>query len=75
MINVFDFETFAKEKIEKSAYDYYVGGAGDELTLNENIQAFQRIREYWRAESTIANVAYFRPFSRTSQERWTLGGH
>ncbi|MDA2920940.1 alpha-hydroxy-acid oxidizing protein [Desulfobacterota bacterium AH_259_B03_O07] len=55
MINVFDFEIFARDKIEKSAYDYYAGGAGDELTLNENIQAFQRIKLKPRVLRNVSN--------------------
>jgi 4-hydroxymandelate oxidase len=42
-INVFDFEAIARERMTASAYDYYAGGADDEVTLAENVDAFRRI--------------------------------
>jgi 4-hydroxymandelate oxidase len=39
-----DFEELAKEKLEPGAYAYYAGGAGDEITLRENVDAFARRR-------------------------------
>ena len=35
-INVADFEAIAREKMTASAYDYYAGGAEDEVTLAAN---------------------------------------
>ena len=32
-VNVLDFEAIAREKMTPSAYDYYAGGAEDEITL------------------------------------------
>ena len=43
-INVFDYEQVAQAHMEAGAWDYYIGGAGDELTLHENRAAFERIR-------------------------------
>lgn len=42
--NVFDYERVAQTRMETGPWDYYTGGAGDELTLQENRAAFERIR-------------------------------
>ncbi len=42
-INVFDYEPLAQARMEPGAWDYYTGGAGDELTVGENRAAFERI--------------------------------
>ena len=42
-VNVSEFEALARERMTASAYDYYAGGAEDELTLRANREAFQRI--------------------------------
>jgi 4-hydroxymandelate oxidase len=42
-INISDFESLAKEKLSQMAYDYYSGGAHDEITLKENCEAYKRI--------------------------------
>lgn len=38
-----DYEALARERLERSAYDYYAGGAGDERTLAANRAAFDCI--------------------------------
>jgi 4-hydroxymandelate oxidase len=43
-VNVLEFEALARARMEPSAYDYFAGGAGDELTLAENRAAFNRVR-------------------------------
>ncbi|HXT71856.1 MAG TPA: alpha-hydroxy acid oxidase [Vicinamibacterales bacterium] len=42
-VNVFDFEAIARERMTPSSFDYYAGGAEDEVTLSENRDAFRRI--------------------------------
>jgi 4-hydroxymandelate oxidase len=42
-VNVADFEAIARESMTASAYDYYAGGAEDEVTLRANRESFQRI--------------------------------
>ncbi|CAK9324767.1 unnamed protein product [Citrullus colocynthis] len=42
-VNVNDFEELARFALPKMYYDFYAGGAEDECTLRENIQAFYRI--------------------------------
>jgi len=43
-ITVADFEALARERVEPGAWDYYAGGAGDELTLRDNRDAWNRLR-------------------------------
>ncbi|HEX4965985.1 MAG TPA: alpha-hydroxy acid oxidase [Thermoanaerobaculia bacterium] len=47
-VNVFDLEKIALEKLSREAYDYYAGGAHDEVTLRENRAAFERISLAYR---------------------------
>ena len=39
-----DFEELARARLEPGAYDYYAGGAWDEVTLRDNVDAFGRYR-------------------------------
>jgi isopentenyl diphosphate isomerase/L-lactate dehydrogenase-like FMN-dependent dehydrogenase len=41
---VADFERLAEERLEPGAFGYYAGGAGDELALTGNIEAWRRLR-------------------------------
>jgi isopentenyl diphosphate isomerase/L-lactate dehydrogenase-like FMN-dependent dehydrogenase len=43
-LNVWDYEQLAAERLEAGAHGYYAGGAGDELTLCDNVEAFRRRR-------------------------------
>jgi isopentenyl diphosphate isomerase/L-lactate dehydrogenase-like FMN-dependent dehydrogenase len=43
-INVADFERLAAEKLEAGALGYFAGGAGDEVTLRDNVEAWRRWR-------------------------------
>ena len=43
-ITVADFEPIARERIDPGAWDYYAGGAGDERTLRDNVEAWSRLR-------------------------------
>ncbi|OMO66085.1 FMN-dependent dehydrogenase [Corchorus olitorius] len=42
-VNVNEFEELARQALPKMYYDYYRGGAEDQHTLKENVEAFQRI--------------------------------
>jgi 4-hydroxymandelate oxidase len=42
-INVAEYESRARERMEPSAFDYYAGGAEDERTLEANRRAFDRV--------------------------------
>jgi 4-hydroxymandelate oxidase len=43
IINLNDIERKAAEQISHNAYEYYVGGGADEITIAENKRAFQEI--------------------------------
>jgi isopentenyl diphosphate isomerase/L-lactate dehydrogenase-like FMN-dependent dehydrogenase len=40
--NVRDYERLAEQVLEPGAFGYFAGGAGDELTLRENVAAYAR---------------------------------
>jgi isopentenyl diphosphate isomerase/L-lactate dehydrogenase-like FMN-dependent dehydrogenase len=40
-VNIWDYERLAEEKLDANAAAYYFGGAGDELTLRDNVAAFE----------------------------------
>ena len=41
-MNVSEYERLAEERLDPATFGYYVGGAGDEWTLRENVAAFNR---------------------------------
>ncbi|HMI31701.1 MAG TPA: alpha-hydroxy acid oxidase, partial [Candidatus Limnocylindrales bacterium] len=41
--NILDFEAIARGRLERAHYDYYAGGAEDELTLGANRGAFAEV--------------------------------
>jgi 4-hydroxymandelate oxidase len=43
-VNLFDLERQAAEVLPPTTWDYYAGGAEDELTVAENVAAFRRIK-------------------------------
>lgn len=43
-VEILDYEAIAREKLDKMAFDYYVSGANDQITLRENRSAFERIQ-------------------------------
>jgi 4-hydroxymandelate oxidase len=43
LLTIDDYEALARERMERSAYDYYAGAAGDERTLAANRVAFDEI--------------------------------
>jgi 4-hydroxymandelate oxidase len=42
LLNCADFERHAEERLDPGAWGYYAGGAGDEVTLRDNVAAFER---------------------------------
>jgi 4-hydroxymandelate oxidase len=42
LANVWDYEAAAAERLEPGAYGYFAGGAGDETTLRDNVEAYRR---------------------------------
>lgn len=43
-VRVADFQALASARLPKATYEYITGGSADEITLRENVAAFQRIR-------------------------------
>ncbi|MBH8571512.1 alpha-hydroxy-acid oxidizing protein [Nostocaceae cyanobacterium CENA369] len=43
-INLFEYERLAKQHLSQMAFDYYSSGAWDEITLQDNWAAFERIK-------------------------------
>jgi isopentenyl diphosphate isomerase/L-lactate dehydrogenase-like FMN-dependent dehydrogenase len=41
-LNVWDYERLAEERLDANAHAYFAGGAGDEVTLRENVAALER---------------------------------
>ncbi|WP_103353050.1 alpha-hydroxy acid oxidase [Amycolatopsis sp. CA-128772] len=44
MRTIAEFEAAARERLDPAHYDYFAGGAQDEITLRENETAYQRLR-------------------------------
>jgi 4-hydroxymandelate oxidase len=42
-VTIADYEALARERLEPAAWDYYAGGAGDEVTLRANRAAYERL--------------------------------
>jgi isopentenyl diphosphate isomerase/L-lactate dehydrogenase-like FMN-dependent dehydrogenase len=55
LINVFDFERAAAEKLEPGVLGYFAGGAGDEQTLRENAAAWRGWRLRPRALAGVGD--------------------
>jgi 4-hydroxymandelate oxidase len=41
-VNIWEYERLAEEKLDANALAYFAGGAGDEVTMRENLAAFER---------------------------------
>ena len=48
LINLYDYECAAREKLPKEVYDYFAGGANDEITVLENHTAYDQIKLQYR---------------------------
>ncbi|MBE8521585.1 alpha-hydroxy-acid oxidizing protein [Amycolatopsis sp. H6(2020)] len=44
MRTIAEYEATARERLEPAHYDYFAGGAQDEITLRENEEAYKRLR-------------------------------
>lgn len=54
-IHLSEFEEHAAESLPRMVYDYYAGGAHDEITLRENRQAFHRLTLRYRVLRDVSN--------------------
>jgi 4-hydroxymandelate oxidase len=48
ILNIFELEELAREKLPTVAYDYYRSGAWDEVTLKANREAFEKIKIHYK---------------------------
>ena len=75
-LTVDEYEQLARERMDRAAYDYYAGAAGDEQTLADNRKAFDRLKLRPRVprpasirtdpRSTKPGLAALRPVQRRS---------
>ncbi|KAJ6799202.1 peroxisomal (S)-2-hydroxy-acid oxidase GLO4-like [Iris pallida] len=56
LVNVNQFQELAKQTLPKMYYDFIKGGAEDEFSLRENIEAFQRIMIHPRILVDVRNI-------------------
>ncbi|HEV2821072.1 MAG TPA: alpha-hydroxy acid oxidase [Solirubrobacteraceae bacterium] len=56
-VNVADYEALAAERLEPGVLGYYAGGAGDERTLRDNVDAFTRRRLRPRVLVDVSDVS------------------
>ncbi len=56
-ITVADLEPLARARMHPAAWDYYAGGAGDELTLADNRDAWNRLRLRPRVLVDVAAIS------------------
>lgn len=56
LINVADFERVAAERLEAGVLGYFAGGAGDEVTLGDNVAAWRRWRLRPRMLAGVSEV-------------------
>jgi isopentenyl diphosphate isomerase/L-lactate dehydrogenase-like FMN-dependent dehydrogenase len=78
LLNLEDYHQYVKEKLPKMFYDFYSTDSDDQLTLNDNIQSFRRIKirpkvlvdvssDFTsRCSTTILNSTYHRSNSISS---------
>ena len=55
-INLHDYESLARERLPQMVYDYYAGGANDELTVAENVRAWDRLPLHPRVLVNVSSV-------------------
>jgi 4-hydroxymandelate oxidase len=55
-VNVEELESIARQRLEKPVYDYYAGGAEDEVTLRANREAFRRLSLRYRVLVDVSSV-------------------
>jgi isopentenyl diphosphate isomerase/L-lactate dehydrogenase-like FMN-dependent dehydrogenase len=48
LLNIADYARAARAKLPKDVFDYYEGGALDEITLGENSAGWEKLKLYYR---------------------------
>jgi 4-hydroxymandelate oxidase len=54
LINLKDYELAARERLEPAVWDYYAGGAEDEVSLRANLDAWER---WWLRPRVLVDVS------------------
>jgi isopentenyl diphosphate isomerase/L-lactate dehydrogenase-like FMN-dependent dehydrogenase len=57
LLNVAEYERLAAERLDPGAYGYFAGGAGDEVTLRANVDAFGKLRLRPRVLADVSGVS------------------
>jgi 4-hydroxymandelate oxidase len=55
-INLLEYEARAQARLEPGAFDYYVSGADDEVTLRDNRAAYERLRLGYRVLVDVSRI-------------------
>lgn len=55
-VNLNDLEALARDRLPQMAYDYFAGGANDELTMDENRRAWEAVRLRPRVLVDVSHV-------------------
>jgi len=53
LLNVADYALAARNNLPKDVFDYYRGGALDEITLRENVASWDRVKLYYRVLAEV----------------------
>jgi len=56
IVNLADFEPIARERMAAPAYGYVAGGAWDEVTLRESVEAWRRFRFIPRVLADVSDI-------------------
>ena len=56
IVTLTDFEPFARERMDPAGFDYVAGGAWDEVTLRESVEAWRRRRFIPRVLTDVRSV-------------------
>jgi isopentenyl diphosphate isomerase/L-lactate dehydrogenase-like FMN-dependent dehydrogenase len=56
-VNIWDYERLAEEQLDANAAAYFFGGAGDEVTLRDNVAAFERRKLRPRVLVDVSSVS------------------
>lgn len=55
LLNVADYARAAREKLPRDCFDYYEGGALDEITLRENVAGWERLKLYYHVLAGVGD--------------------
>lgn len=56
LLNISDYGRAAQSILKHDVFDYYDGGALDEITLTDNVAAWQRLKLYYRVMAGIGEM-------------------